>query len=64
MNKKELTLSDLKNVRGGLALGKWKKSEKTETDPIEGVPTCKCHTETSNASPAAAGASGADAGVG
>ncbi len=46
MSKKELTLSDLKNVRGGLAIGKWKKSDTTETDPIEGVPTCKCHTET------------------
>lgn len=44
--KKELNLSDLQNLRGGLSIGKWSKGEKTETVETEGVPTCKCHTET------------------
>ncbi|MEM7151797.1 MAG: hypothetical protein AAF799_03100 [Myxococcota bacterium] len=54
MNKKELNLSDLKNVRGAAAIGKWKKTETWETEPVEGVPTCKCHDEVAKGAAAAA----------
>ncbi|MEM7151796.1 MAG: hypothetical protein AAF799_03095 [Myxococcota bacterium] len=50
MKTKQLTLSDLKQVRGGIALGK--KRTAMALPAQNGKPACKCHVESAEAAPA------------
>ncbi|MEM7157208.1 MAG: hypothetical protein AAF799_30425 [Myxococcota bacterium] len=45
MKNKQISLSDLKHVRGALAIGKWTKSDKFESESDDGLIRCKCHDE-------------------